>query len=545
MPKVRTTVRAGSARAPTEPRRDDGAAVTTRRASIAFWLVTSSALLLLRVPYLVSPHHILDGDEAIVGLMAWHMAQARELPVFFWGQAYGFSLLETLPAALAFRLFGPQPLVLSLTMVALFLAALPLYARAFERLTGSVAWARVLTVALSALPVWIVWSFKARGGYLTAFLLLAVLLWLMTRERISRLAWACAGAAIGLLFLAQPLWLAAALPLLGLGVRAHPPPRSTHERLNPLLALVTLVATAGLVRAVWAPANPYWNPNVFDGFSLARVLSLPQQLHRLFTGFFYLGEVLTPPFFVALIGTIATLVFFACAIGLLLEFARSDKRQPAHNTRHSPLGPPTPRPVVTPLLVAATMVATLAPVAVLRTMAPRYLLSSSVLLVVGLATWIGSRGVRFTGAVRASALAALVLLGVSALEMRHFRFQSPTTQSDVETELRNLIQTLHVHNVQGVYSLSGLLQWQIMFYGRESIPARFTSPIDRYPAYPQRVDAARAAGARTALVGQSSSAAPFLASPLRDRLIPVGTDYFIILDPTRDILEAIGFKFQN
>ena len=63
------------------------------------------ALFLLRFPRLFSPNHILDGDEAILGLMAWQAALGRDIPVFFWGQSYGFSLLETLPAALAFRLF--------------------------------------------------------------------------------------------------------------------------------------------------------------------------------------------------------------------------------------------------------------------------------------------------------------------------------------------------------------------------------------------------------------------------------------------------------
>src|SRR5262245_26678022 len=87
-------------------------------ARVSWYVVASvaAAVLALRLPWLLSPGFILDGDESIVGLMARHIAQGRELPVFFWGQAhYGFSLLETLPAALAFRMFGHQALVLPLT----------------------------------------------------------------------------------------------------------------------------------------------------------------------------------------------------------------------------------------------------------------------------------------------------------------------------------------------------------------------------------------------------------------------------------------------
>jgi hypothetical protein len=44
-----------------------------------------------RLPQLTSPHLLLDGDEAILGLMAKHLAEGREAPIFFYGQAYGLS----------------------------------------------------------------------------------------------------------------------------------------------------------------------------------------------------------------------------------------------------------------------------------------------------------------------------------------------------------------------------------------------------------------------------------------------------------------------
>ncbi|MEZ5283502.1 MAG: hypothetical protein R2712_01585 [Vicinamibacterales bacterium] len=47
-----------------------------------------------RLPQLLSPHLFLDGDEAVIGLMARHVADGRALPLFFYGQNYGLALFE-------------------------------------------------------------------------------------------------------------------------------------------------------------------------------------------------------------------------------------------------------------------------------------------------------------------------------------------------------------------------------------------------------------------------------------------------------------------
>jgi Dolichyl-phosphate-mannose-protein mannosyltransferase len=50
----------------------------------------------------------LGSDEAVPGLMALHIVNARELPVFYWGQAY-FGAAESYLIAALFCLFGFQP----------------------------------------------------------------------------------------------------------------------------------------------------------------------------------------------------------------------------------------------------------------------------------------------------------------------------------------------------------------------------------------------------------------------------------------------------
>lgn len=81
-----------------------------RTAFYALALVVAS--LLSRLPQLLSPNLLLDGDEATLGLMAKALAHGRELPIFFWGQRYGFSLVEAGAGALAFRLGGVSAIAL-------------------------------------------------------------------------------------------------------------------------------------------------------------------------------------------------------------------------------------------------------------------------------------------------------------------------------------------------------------------------------------------------------------------------------------------------
>jgi len=62
------------------------------RHSFATWQYLSALAaigLILRLPQLLSPNLLLEGDECILGLMGLHVAQGREFPIFFYGQKYG------------------------------------------------------------------------------------------------------------------------------------------------------------------------------------------------------------------------------------------------------------------------------------------------------------------------------------------------------------------------------------------------------------------------------------------------------------------------
>ncbi|HEX2501330.1 MAG TPA: hypothetical protein VHO73_07705 [Methylomirabilota bacterium] len=131
--------------------------------------------LALRLFFVVTPHGILDADEAVVGLMARHVLQG-EFPVFFYGQRY-MGGLEPHLAALGFALGGATPLALKLVCLAEALVLVALTAELGRRLLGPGT--AVVAGLLALPPVFLtVWTLKARGGFIETLVLgcLALLL---------------------------------------------------------------------------------------------------------------------------------------------------------------------------------------------------------------------------------------------------------------------------------------------------------------------------------------------------------------------------------
>src|SRR5262249_33976131 len=108
--------------------------------------------------------------------------------------------------------------------------------------------------------------------------------------------------------------------------------------------------------------------------------------------------------------------------------------------------------------------------------------------------------------------AAMLILGmISMREFRDFTFlwTNPPGSMSEARRLRQMIAFLKTKDVSHVYSMNGLLEWELMFYSDEQILARFQSASDRYPAYIVAVDRALADGKPIAIVGyMDESGAP-------------------------------------
>jgi hypothetical protein len=194
----------------------------------AFGLGLAGLLLVglaLRMAVIASPLGEIDADEAVVGLMARHIAFVGERPVFYWGQPY-LGSLEAFTAAPLFRVFNSSTFLLKLVPTAYSLGFLALSAVLARELFGFGP--GLATAAYLAIPpsMWAVWSTKARGGYAevlflgTALLLVTLSLARTPTRRLALLWGLVAGLAFWTHLLAVVYLLPAAVYLL-VGRRAR------------------------------------------------------------------------------------------------------------------------------------------------------------------------------------------------------------------------------------------------------------------------------------------------------------------------------------
>jgi 4-amino-4-deoxy-L-arabinose transferase-like glycosyltransferase len=133
-----------------------------------------------------------DGDEAVVGVMARHIMTRGERPIFFYGQAYGGGgAIEAYLATIPFALFGDN--AISLKLVGLVISLATLVATYFFCLS---IWGRrmalVTTAILAAASPLVEWHTKMRGGYVGLMLSSVVILWVymkVARSEKARGGW--------------------------------------------------------------------------------------------------------------------------------------------------------------------------------------------------------------------------------------------------------------------------------------------------------------------------------------------------------------------
>lgn len=249
-----------------------------------FWTFLAGLLLLglaLRLAVIASPLGEIDGDEAVVGLMARHIAFLGERPVFYWGQPY-LGSLEAFSAAPLFALFNSSTELLKLVPTVYSLGFLVLSALVAQRTFGPGP--ALATAAYLALPpsMWAVWSTKARGGYAEVLFLgeLLLLLSLLLAERQKTVLAAAWGAVAGLAIWTHLLAAVYVLPAIAYLVLRRRTRWSSSE--------ISLALAAGLVGA-----SPLIVENLLSGWpslaALTQVPDLPLDVPAQFIRFFRVG----------------------------------------------------------------------------------------------------------------------------------------------------------------------------------------------------------------------------------------------------------------
>ncbi len=140
------------------------------RYSVFIFLLFFSSIWFL---YQIKANFFIDADEAITGLMALHINQGREIPIFYYGQHY-IGPLEALLASFFFEIFGPSAQTLKLSPLIFFLLGGIVGYKAVTRDFGHKS--GLIFLALFFIPGHFIleWSGKARGNF--TFLIFAVML---------------------------------------------------------------------------------------------------------------------------------------------------------------------------------------------------------------------------------------------------------------------------------------------------------------------------------------------------------------------------------
>ncbi|MBI1221704.1 MAG: hypothetical protein GC180_03785 [Bacteroidetes bacterium] len=243
--------------------------------------------IISRIPLLYPDRMILDGDEALMGLMSIHQIELGEIPWYFWGQQYGFTLIEVSSISVFHLLLGYNDLAVKLGMMLIWLLALT---GAFLFLKEKLGrqWAFVVVLLFVLHPVWFYWSLKARGGYLTALMLSS---WLFYFASIHRRIPAVSqgliqGIGLAVIFHSMKLWFPSSVVLV-FGLLW---PMRKKWTLGASMLVSGILSHIALHQI--SLQNPdYWNPHVVDIDLLwHNLISMRERLRHMFEGNYFLGD---------------------------------------------------------------------------------------------------------------------------------------------------------------------------------------------------------------------------------------------------------------
>lgn len=539
------------------------------------WVLTLLFVLtavMFRLPQLTSGQVALDGDEAIVALMADDVLDGSTVPVFFYGQQYGLALLEVLPVAGACHFFGHDPIVVKATMLALWILGGCFTVHAASRLGGPMAGAFVGLV-LASMPAWVPWSMKARGGYVTAFWASQVALWVLAgflerRFRVIRPASATGlvqggtgsdgsalsggpslldpplggapkpgfraplegfvlGAMLVVTAFAQPLFLVPLLPYF--------------IYLRPWAAWIGLLVGGG---AVVAPLLMHlgtngivWAPRVFGFLDPDAILALPFRITTALGGYYYYLYSGEPPDLVVWGGRVLAAAGFLGVVYALASRVRDDLTD---GLWASAVGSLT-------FLLLSLWIRP-------EQFGFRYLLP----VAAPIAMLLGLAACRFGTSRLGRSLVfvtSAVLFGVSAASAWAGRNVSlavePGAERGSETDSTTaLIEHLEDRGIRFTYVLDPMYQWNLIQASHRGIRARWQDPVDRVPDISRAVDEAFEAGEPTAIVGDAEFA-PRLREALDKsgwtelRLDVIQDRHFVLESPPRSLLNALDFRFDE
>lgn len=467
-----------------------------------------------RLPQLLSTQLLADGDECVIGLMSKHLIEGKEFPVFFHGQSYGFSLVECLPVALSFLVFGINDLGLKLPMLIMFIMAMVFFYHSLLAIAPKYKLlAFFITLAFIFSPSWALWSMKARGGYLTAILLSHILIWLVysRSELKNRWHWSLVGVILVIIYQSQPLWLPGLLPLIFYKLY---PQANRREWVAFLIGIVPVLAIFILLKLF---SLHQWQPHVFTvdpHVVWVNIIHLPVLLMHYFNGYYYLYYIYHAPLVNDIAAIVAIMIVAVLLLAGVIMFVKDHQRYSLF------------------VISVFAIFATIGYCIFLKEHTPRYLLPLTGFMLLSLFIFLQQN---LSNIKTIIVVVFLILTGVPSL----YQFKDYTFFPAKRAEVIACVNYLTRNKVQYAFSNDGLLQWQIMFYSKEKIICRESDSVDRYPEYIAAVTKAYYQhDAHLAIIDNTTD----LLSIEPDKTVKVISHFYVLIHPDASVMHDMEFK---
>jgi|GEM_PF-2611564 len=433
--------------------------------------------LLSRLPQLISPELYCDGDECVVAIMAKEMYAGREIPLFFWGQRYGFSLFECASILPFYLLFGYTTVAVKLGILSVWTTGTVLLYKVLYKLMDYKLYPSMLMIAGFILfPAWMLQSMKAWGGPVTSYMLSNLILYLLICKSYYQRWWfhLLIGILIALVYESQRLWLVGVLPVWIYML---------YDKKKLIWSAPTLVLAACICVLLWYYKQDIPETHIMPisipesiRMTLFRFERFPKYLYGSLHGNYFFATHENPNFFNAFIAIAGCALFFAVLIYGILHCASADKLKT--------------------MLTATIVFAPLVMVYSIFTEGPegRYLLPVSGYVVVPLAIIINNLGKRkwHTTAI----YIFLLMEGVSTVCFYGFSDMSVGRKGSV----KGIVNYLKKEQIKYVYTADCMVPLELMFYSGNSIFARMPYQPARDQAASDSVDNALKRGDRVAVV---------------------------------------------
>jgi len=460
-------------------------ATRSARSQVLVLLVVAAAVagLVMRAAVQTSSLGVLDGDEAVWGLMVRH-ALHGEFSAFLWGQGYG-GTQEVLLTTPIFAVFGTSVLGMRIVPMALTAVAAVLVWRIGRRTVGEPA-ATIAGALIWVWPPYLIWKSDRAHGFYGSGLVLAALVLLLTlrlAERRSRRDAVFLGAVLGLAWWQTPQIIPIALPALAyLAVKR----RDAYRDAWLALPVAVICALPWLISNL---EHHWWSFHIDSGRT-----PYVTRLHDFFSATFPMAIALRIPFTSEwLLGAALSAVVYGVLLVVLAFFAWRGRRENVA--------------LLVAVAAAYPFLYAISPATWLVD-EPRYVLMLLPVLVLLLTQWVKS--------VRQGAIVLALGAGLSAFVLVQLasspQYDRRADGLDIPRHLAPLIAELDRRGLDRVFS-SYWIAYRLDFETRERIiaaealmqtlsvrggrvvPQVPTRPNDnRYPRYDGEVRAAKSPG---------------------------------------------------